>query len=153
MGRTTARKAITLATKVAVLQDQAICGCGCGASLAGEDIQWDHVLAYALKGSDGPENIRAVLEDCHTQITNGTKATTAGSTKNVVAKSKRIQKKNEGRAGASSAESPSEPPKARAGGSPKRKIQSCGFQPPLENYKHNWPSQKIPSRPLRGRGA
>lgn len=87
---TAPRKAITLATKVAVLQSQAVCGCGCGAPLKGEAIQYDHCLAHALEGSDGPENIRAVLADCHDRITNGTRATTAGSTKQVVAKVKRL---------------------------------------------------------------
>ena len=87
----TKRRAITLATKVAVLQSQALCGCGCGAPLKDKAIQWDHCLAHALEGSDGPENIRAVLVDCHDRITNGTKATTAGCTKAVVAKVKRIR--------------------------------------------------------------
>ena len=87
----TKRRAITLATKVAVLQSQALCGCGCGAPLKDKAIEWDHCLAHALEGSDGPENIRAVLVDCHAIISNGTKATTAGCTKAVVAKVKRLR--------------------------------------------------------------
>ena len=89
---TTPRKAITLKTKVAVLLTQARCGCGCGEKL-GEAVVWDHTLAHALEGSDGPENIRCLRADCDKIVTNGTKATTAGSTKHTVAKVKRLRGK------------------------------------------------------------
>ena len=120
----TKRRAITLSTKVAVLQSQAICGCGCGEAL-GENIIWDHVFAHALGGSDDPENIRAVRVDCNDRITNGTKATTAGSTKHVVAKSKRIRKKLAGDV------------------RPKHKIPSRGFQKPPAWRKSQWPSRRV----------
>jgi hypothetical protein len=84
------RKPITLATKVAVLLLQARCA-KCGGIL-GADVEWNHIMPHALGGGDGPDNIEAVHEACHAEITNGTKATTAGSTKHVVAKAKRLRK-------------------------------------------------------------
>lgn len=126
------RKAITLATKVAVLQSQALCGCGCGEKL-GEDIIWDHVLAHALEGSDGPENIRAVRVDCDKIITNGTKATTAGSTKHVVAKVRRLAKK------AAPEKYASERLSRLSIQKHKRKILSLKFPPRPDGYEYRWP--------------
>lgn len=122
------RKAITLATKVAVLLSQARCA-RCGEVL-GNDVEWNHVLAHALGGSDGPENIEAVHKACHAVISDGTKATTAGSTKQIVAKSKRILRKRAEAAGESKR-------KARA------KIPSRGFPKPPEGFKHRWPKRKV----------
>jgi len=105
-----------------VLLSQAWCA-KCGKPLNG-DVEWNHALAHAIGGSDGPENIEAIHTDCHKIETNGTKATTAGSTKQVVAKVKRLR----GETGQ---------------GSATRKIRSRGFPKPPPGYKHNWPSRKV----------
>lgn len=150
------RKAITLATKVAVLQSQAICGCGCGEKL-GDSVIYDHVLAHALEGSDGPENIRAIRVDCDKIVTNGTKATTAGSTKHTVAKVKRIRKKRGGASDGTPVEPnpkprPPEPAEAEIEyAAPKRTIQNRGFQKPPPGHKHFPTGRKIQSR--KGAGA
>ena len=139
----TARRAITLATKVQVLLQQALCP-KCGQRL-GSDVEWNHVQEHALGGSDGPENIEAVHKVCHKIITVGTGATTAGSSVGKVAKVKRLQKKNEGRAAHDSLRmAPStEPSRAREGGSPKRKIQSPGFQKPPPGFVHFPAGRKV----------
>lgn len=140
---TAPRKAITLATKVAVLQSQAVCGCGCGAPLKGEAIQYDHCLAHALEGSDGPENIRAVLADCHDRITNGTRATTAGSTKQVVAKVKRIRKKRQTLL-EKFEEAAREPvPDYGCKMKPRRKILSLKFPAAPPGYRHFPAGRKV----------
>ena len=128
------RKTITLATKVAVLQSQALCP-KCGQRL-GDDIEWNHVLEHALEGSDGPENIEAVHRDCHAEITNGKPATTAGSSKANVAKVKRIVKKLAGNKVAT----------IKLAGQFNRVIRNRGFQPAPVGYKHFPPGRKIQSR-------
>ena len=111
----------------------------------GDEIEREHLHALALGGTDTLDNMRFSHKDCHKTETNGTKATTAGSTKHVVAKVKRIAKKNEGRAAPNSLRvTPStEPPRAREGGSPKRKIQNRGFPESPPRYKNQWPSRKV----------
>lgn len=50
----------------------------------------EHVHEYALGGSDLPFNARYSCSGCHSIVTNGSKATSAGSSKQRIAKVKRI---------------------------------------------------------------
>jgi hypothetical protein len=68
----------------------------------------EHVHELELGGSDELENMRFSHKDCHAVITNGSGATTAGSSKQRIAKVKRLR--GETRTG------------------PKAKIASRGFQ-------------------------
>jgi hypothetical protein len=52
------------------------------------DVEREHIHEIALGGPDIPANCRYVHRVCHAQITNGTKATTAGSSKHRIAKTK-----------------------------------------------------------------
>jgi hypothetical protein len=59
------------------------------------DVQREHLHEIALGGPDEPSNCRFSHASCHAVVTNGTPATTAGSSKNRIAKatnSKRIDK-------------------------------------------------------------
>lgn len=53
-------------------------------------IEREHVHEYALGGADLPFNCRYGCSGCHSVATNGTKATSAGSSKQRIAKVKRI---------------------------------------------------------------
>lgn len=87
------RRKITDRDKVAVLERQANCGCGCGLALiAGAAIEYHHQHELALGGPDTADNLIAVRKECHARITNGTKATTAGSSKHKIAKADRLEK-------------------------------------------------------------
>lgn len=50
----------------------------------------EHVTELCLGGGDGPANCRYSCRDSHRIVTNGTKATSAGSSKQKAAKVKRI---------------------------------------------------------------
>lgn len=50
----------------------------------------EHLHEYKLGGPDTPKNCRYSCSECHSKITNGTKATTAGSSKQRVAKVRRL---------------------------------------------------------------
>ena len=50
----------------------------------------EHIHEFELGGSDTPANCRYSARECHKVITNGTKATSAGSSKHRIAKAKRI---------------------------------------------------------------
>ena len=66
----------------------------CGLPFTPEDkIQREHVTELALGGEDTPVNCAYSHTECHDIITNGTKATTAGSSKQRIAKVKRLQGK------------------------------------------------------------
>jgi len=56
-------------------------------------VQREHIHELALGGPDIPANCRFSHYDCHRVITNGTPATSAGSSKHRIAKTKRIIKK------------------------------------------------------------
>lgn len=51
----------------------------------------EHLLEVALGGPDIPANCAYSCDKCHLTVTNGTKATTAGSSKQRIAKVKRIR--------------------------------------------------------------
>lgn len=84
----------------------------------------EHITEIALGGADAPHNCAYSHEACHAKITNGTKATTAGSSKQRIAKVRRLR--GEGK------------PKARKRiqGRPfskgHRPMQSRGFQKPTQ---------------------
>lgn len=50
----------------------------------------EHLHELALGGEDNPDNWRYSCQSCHAVITNGTKATSAGSSKHRIAKIKRL---------------------------------------------------------------
>ena len=53
-----------------IMRQNFICGCGCGEIiLAGERVDYDHVLALHLGGEDHPDNLRAVKQAHHKRIT------------------------------------------------------------------------------------
>ncbi len=54
----------------------------------------EHMHALGLDGPDTPENWRLVHKYCADRKTNGTKATTAGSDKNLMAKHRRLTGQN-----------------------------------------------------------
>lgn len=55
-----------------------------------DKIEREHILEIALGGKDEPSNCAYSHKECHAKITNGTKATTAGSSKQRIAKVARI---------------------------------------------------------------
>lgn len=55
---------------------------------ADDDIEREHVIEIALGGADEPFNCSYSHAACHATITNGTPATTAGSSKNRIAKAR-----------------------------------------------------------------
>lgn len=59
----------------------------------GDVIEREHLHELALGGEDTPENCAYSHCECHAAITNGTKATTAGSSKHRIAKAERVARK------------------------------------------------------------
>lgn len=83
-------------TEREVLETLVICGeflrCfRCREPLDPKTAEREHLLEVALGGPDVPANCAYSCADCHLVITNGTKATTAGSSKQRIAKVKRIR--------------------------------------------------------------
>lgn len=58
---------------------------------ADDDIEREHILEIKLGGDDQPSNCAYSHKQCHARITNGTKATSAGSSKQRIAKVNRIR--------------------------------------------------------------
>lgn len=56
----------------------------------GSNVEREHVLEVALGGKDDPSNCVYSCSECHAKVTNGTKATSAGSSKQRIAKVRRI---------------------------------------------------------------
>jgi len=54
-------------------------------------LEREHFHELALGGSDDPSNCMYSLKEAHAVVTNGTKATTAGSSKHKVAKDRRLR--------------------------------------------------------------
>ena len=87
----TPRRQPNLTEQVAILRRQALCGCGCGEPLAEHVIDYHHQQERALGGADAADNWIAVIKTpCHDRLTNGTKATTAGSSKHKIARVRRL---------------------------------------------------------------
>ena len=84
------RRSLSLSDKVEVLLRQAKCA-HCGIGLAWPvTIEWDHIHALARGGADDARNIQALCTPCHARKTNGLPATTRGSDKAEIAKTKRL---------------------------------------------------------------
>ena len=58
-----------------------------------DKIEREHIHEIALGGPDVPKNCRYSCAPCHEIITNGTKATSAGSSKQRIAKVNRLRSK------------------------------------------------------------
>jgi hypothetical protein len=54
-------------------------------------VEREHLAELALDGPDEPRNCRYSFKHEHAKITNGTKATTLGSSKHKIAKDKRLR--------------------------------------------------------------
>jgi hypothetical protein len=92
---------------------------GCGQPIMlGHIIERHHFHEIKLGGADIPQNCCYIHAECHAKITNGTKATTAGSSKHKIAKTKRLEAERLG----------TEPEKIKRKW-PSRPIQSRGFKP------------------------
>lgn len=90
-----ARKRFTEREVIAclLLQGTAIVCCRCGKLITISDVpkvEREHFTEIALGGADDVSNCGYSHGDCHATITNGTKATTAGSSKQRIAKTKRL---------------------------------------------------------------
>lgn len=91
----TERRRLSITDKLSIMVRQSICPL-CGEKLGSLDgIDFDHVQALALGGADTVDNLRAVHRACHRVKTSGTKATTAGSDVQVIAKGKRLARDTE----------------------------------------------------------
>jgi 5-methylcytosine-specific restriction endonuclease McrA len=64
--------------------------------MLGHVIEREHFHELALGGTDEPENCFYSHQHCHALVTNGSPATSAGSSKHKIAKAKRIAKKQRG---------------------------------------------------------
>lgn len=89
------RKRLSMAEKIEILARQAICP-ACKEPLGSPAcIEWHHPNELAISGDDSIENRVAMhKQPCHHIVTNGTKATTAGSSKHKVAKVDRLAEAN-----------------------------------------------------------
>ncbi len=93
MTATLSRRRLTLADQVTILARQAKCP-KCGQPLGNvKGIDWHHPNELAISKDDSVENRSGMHKDCHAVVTNGTKATSAGSSKHKVAKVRRLVKK------------------------------------------------------------
>jgi 5-methylcytosine-specific restriction endonuclease McrA len=86
--------------------------------LLGQMIDREHFHELALGGKDEPQNCFYSHAECHSIVTNGTKATSVGSSKHKIAKTKRLEAERLG----------TEPEKPKRQW-PSRPIQSRGFKP------------------------
>jgi hypothetical protein len=62
--------------------------------LPGQKVQREHITEIALGGKDEPRNCAYSHAECHRIITDGTPATSAGSSKQRIAKVRRIRGEN-----------------------------------------------------------
>lgn len=84
------RRRLNLTDKVEILAIQAICP-KCDKPLGQvKGIDWHHPNELEISGDDSNANRVAMHHDCHAIVTNGTKATSAGSSKHKVAKVRRL---------------------------------------------------------------
>lgn len=96
-------------------------------------LEREHLHDLALGGSDTPDNCRYSLKEAHAIATNGTKATTAGSSKHRIAKAKRMERE---RLSEHSGQDEATP-RAKARAIPSR---------PWPESKKQWPSRPFPKR-------
>lgn len=86
----TERRALTTLDKLKIIVRQAVCP-KCGEKLgAVTGLEFHHVHELALGGEDALENLTALHAECHAVVTNGTGATSAGSSKHKIAKVRRL---------------------------------------------------------------
>ncbi len=87
------RKRFSERAVLATLMTQQVIFCfRCKMAIAeAKDAEREHILEIALGGKDEPANCAYSHAWCHFAITNGTKATTAGSSKQRIAKVARLQ--------------------------------------------------------------
>lgn len=91
----TDRRRLSVTDKLSIMVRQSACPL-CGERLGSLDgVDFDHFQALALGGEDTNENMRAVHRQCHRVKTSGTRATTAGSDVQVIAKGKRLSRDTE----------------------------------------------------------
>lgn len=64
--------------------------------LSGKNAQREHLHELALGGREAPENCRYSHVDCHAIVTDGPPATSAGSSKQRIAKTRRLEKQRTG---------------------------------------------------------
>lgn len=93
----------------------------CKEPLHGHKIEREHITEIALGGADEPSNCAYSHAKCHKVVTDGTKATSAGSSKQRIAKVKRILEPK-----------PSRHPMPKT---PKRKWPSRGFQKRVKPWR------------------
>jgi 5-methylcytosine-specific restriction endonuclease McrA len=85
-------RTFTWKQKAEILVQQARCR-SCGERLVTlKNTDFHHVHEYALGGKTEVANAQALCKECHSFETNGTKATSYGSSKHEVAKLKRLAK-------------------------------------------------------------
>lgn len=110
----TARRRLSVTDKLSIMVRQSVCPL-CGERLGSLDgVDFDHFQALALGGEDTNENMRAVHRACHRVKTSGTKATTAGSDVQVIAKGKRLARATEEFRRRIAAKGSGDKPKARS---------------------------------------
>ena len=87
------RQRLTKRERAAMWEVQGgLCGCGCGTSLDSGPVEEEHTHPVALGGPPKPDKLW--LKACHARKTNGSKATSYGSDKHAIAKTKRLEKKH-----------------------------------------------------------
>ena len=87
-------RAFNLSAKLeACLRYLACPECGEG-PLSKIGVEWDHIIEWWLSKDSSAGNCQPLCPVCHGIKTNGTKATTAGSSKQIAAKHRRLTGKN-----------------------------------------------------------
>lgn len=81
-------------------------------------VEREHLCELALGGADEPVNCRYSHGECHARVTNGTPATTAGSSKHRIAKTK----------GTRAQKFAVQKPRLDKGPEPKRRFGNSSFQ-------------------------
>jgi len=120
----TERRAFTLSAKLEAALRHLHCPvCGEG-PLSEIGVEWDHLIEWWLSKDSSAKNCQPLCPACHDIKTNGTKATTMGSSKHLAAKSKRLR----GETGQNKR---------------KVKIQSCPFQ---KTTKKRMPDGRVVDR-------
>ena len=116
-------------------------------------VEKEHLHERELGGPDEPGNCRFSLKAAHKIVTNGTKATSAGSSKHRIAKAKRIGQEDKFVVVKSEPKFPAwlkqsvENAERSAAPKPKRTWQHTGIP------KRSWPSRKMQSRKFEKRRA
>lgn len=88
------RKAFTLKQLVEIYRRYCAAQCAkCFVMSPVGKMEMDHIHPVGLGGTNEPENIQFLCPNCHDLKTNGTKATSYGSDKHEIAKTKRIVKR------------------------------------------------------------